>query len=129
MSDFQFRSEQRERYLYIKGTGIRRDLSAVFESTQAFAQIVEQSKPRFILADYSEVTTITSNPDAFNITRLYERNAPILHELCISIIINPSELEVNKFWEEICILRGFNFKIFTNAADAEQWLHDKMELA
>src|SRR4051812_10027249 len=104
MNEFQFSSEQRDGYLYIKCTGIRRDLSAVFESTKAFAQIVEEIKPKFILADYSQVTTITTNPDAFNITRLYERNAPILHELCISIIINPNELEMDKFWEKICVV-------------------------
>lgn len=83
---------------------------------------MESSKGKFILLDYAELTTIISNSDIFNITRLYETKAPLLHQLCISIIINPNEIHMEKFWEDICLRRGFNFKIFSHAQEAEAWL-------
>jgi hypothetical protein len=127
MNDFQLSFEQRERFLYVTGTGIRKNLLDVFESTQAFARILEDTKPKFVLVDYSRLVTFTNNTDVFNITRLYERNAPILLSLCIAIIVNPNEIDINKFWEEICIRRGFNFKIFMSPSDAQGWLLEQID--
>jgi hypothetical protein len=127
MNDFQLSFEQRERYLYVKGAGVRKDLGAIFESTKALTAIVVETKAKYILLDYSELITVASNHDAFNITRLYENKAAVLYELCVSIIINPRELDIEKYWEDICLRRGFDFKIFTDAAEAENWLIGKTE--
>jgi hypothetical protein len=127
MNDFQLSFEQRERYLYVKGVGVRKDLKAIFESTKALTAIVVETKAKYILLDYAELITVAGNHDAFNITRLYENKAAVLYELCVSIIINPRELDVEKYWEDICLRRGFDFKIFTDAAEAENWLIAKSE--
>lgn len=122
MDDFQLRYEERDSYLYVKGTGVRKNLQAIYESTRELAQIIEKTHSRFVLLDYTELVTTVSNTDVFNITRIYENAAPILYSLCISIIINPNELEMEKFWEDICLRRGFDFKIFTDDQDAVNWL-------
>ena len=122
MKEFELNFENRTHYLFVKGTGIRKTLPSILESTQELTQIMEASKSKFVLLDYAELTTIISNSDIFNITRLYETKAPLLHQLCISIIINPDEIHMEKFWEEICCKRGFNFKIFSDAQEAEKWL-------
>lgn len=122
MKEFELNFENRTRYLYVKGTGIRSNLHSILESTRALTKIMESSKSKFILLDYAELTTVISNSDIFNITRLYETKAPLLYQLCISIIINPDEIHMEKFWEEICRKRGFNFRIFSDALEAEAWL-------
>jgi len=122
VKEFELNFENRTRYLYVKGTGIRSNLHSILESTRALTKIMESSKSKFILLDYAELTTVISNSDIFNITRLYETKAPLLYQLCISIIINPDEIHMEKFWEEICRKRGFNFRIFSDALEAEAWL-------
>lgn len=122
MKDFGLKHKRHEKYLYVKGTGTRSSLRSIFESAQELLKIVEDNHAKFILIDYSELETITSNTDIFNITRIYENKTPLLHQLCIRIIINTKEIHLEKYWEEICRLRGFNFKIFLNAKDAEFWL-------
>lgn len=126
MSDYQLSFEKRARYVFIKGTGVRKNLTAIVESSHEFSRIIEETKPRYVLVDYSELTTIISNHDVFNITRMYESGGAELQKLTISIIINPDELEVEKFWEEICRKRGFDFKIFTQALEAEAWLLEQI---
>ncbi len=127
MDDFQLRYEERDSYLYVKGTGVRKNLQAIYDSTQRLAEIIEKTHSRFVLLDYTELVTTVSNTDVFNITRIYENAAPILYSLCISIIINPNELEMEKFWEDICLRRGFDFKIFTESGEAERWLLKEVE--
>ena len=122
MNDFALTFEQRPRYLFVKGNGIRRSLASIFEGTKEFSKIVEETDSKFILLDYAEVITTVSVADIFNLTRLYEAKTPLFHQLCVSIVINRNELHFEEFWEEICRKRGFNFKIFLEVDEAEQWL-------
>jgi len=122
MSEFELSYEIHPEYLFVKGKGIRRNLEAIFQSTQEFARIVEDNKTKFILMDYSETVTHSSNIDVFNITRLYETKTPLMLELCIAIITNPAEFAQDAFWEDVCQKRGFNFKIFTDTSEAKSWL-------
>ncbi|NOT77080.1 MAG: hypothetical protein HOP08_19320 [Cyclobacteriaceae bacterium] len=122
MKEFQLSFEKREKYLFIKGKGERSNLQEILDSTRAFAKVVEQTGSTFLLVDYTETRTQLSNNDIFNITRLYETQTPVLQKLCLSIIIPKDELSSEKFWEDICSQRGFNFKIFVDKMMAEQWL-------
>ncbi|CAN5344771.1 hypothetical protein BH09BAC3_BH09BAC3_08070 [soil metagenome] len=119
--DFELTFEKREKYIFIKGKGVRKDLTAVFESTQAFTKIVINNNMRFVLLDYSTVTTHSSNANVFNITRLYEREQ-VLSNICVACICNPDEFGLEKFWEDITAKRGYEFKVFKEAGDAERWL-------
>ncbi len=122
MSEFELCYEKHPQYLFVKGKGTRKNLGEIFESTQALARIVEENDSKFILLDYSETVTHTSNIDVFNITRLYETKTPVMFKLCISIITNPVEFAQDAFWEDLCRKRGFNFKIFTDPGEAKSWL-------
>lgn len=122
MNDFVLNFENRPHYLFVKGVGIRKSLASIFEGTREFSRIVEETKSKFILLDYSEVITTVSVADVFNITRLYEVQTPLFNQLCIGIVINQRELHFEEFWEDICRRRGFNFKIFIHTDEAEQWL-------
>lgn len=123
--DFELSFEKRPHYLFVKGRGVRKNLQAVFDSTNELTKIIEETKSKFILLDYSEVITHSSNVDVFNITRLYETK-PVLHESCVSCITNPEEIALDKFWEDVSNRRGFNFKVFTDADEAEAWLLDQI---
>jgi hypothetical protein len=122
MNEFELTFEKRGRYVFVKGRGIRKSLQAVFESTKELTRIIEVTGSRFVLLDYSELVTEISSVDTFNITRLYETNAPVLFQLGVSIVINPAESNQEEFWEQICQKRGFNFKIFRTGREAEIWL-------
>ena len=122
MKDFELKHKRHEKYLSVKGTGTSSTLRSIFESTQKLLKIVEDNNSKFILLDYSELETITSNTDIFTITRIYENKAPLLYPLFKRIIINTKEIHLEKYWEEICRLRGFNYNIILNAKDAEVWL-------
>lgn len=129
VNDFVLNFENRPRYLFVKGVGIRKSLASIFEGTREFSRIVEETKSKFILLDYSEMVTTVSVADVFNITRLYEMQTPMFYQLCVSIVINQKELHFEEFWEEICRTRGFNFKIFISTSAAEQWLLEQVSLS
>ncbi len=126
MNDFKLSYENRLEYLFVKGKGVRNGFKAIVESAQEFAEILKEIPIDFILIDYSEVITIASSTDIFNLTRLYETSHPRLHSVCISIIINSIEMEAEKFWEDICIRRGFRFKIFYTYDEAHSWLIEEV---
>jgi hypothetical protein len=119
---FNLHFEKRHSYLLVEGSGVRDNLKAIFDSMLSFSQIVREAKSDYVLVDYSRVTTHVSISDVFNITRLYETQGTVLSRLCLSIVINPSEIQFEKIWEEICQKRGFNFKIFLGVEEAETWL-------
>jgi hypothetical protein len=119
--DFELSFEKRPKYLFVKGRGTRKNLQAVFDSATTLTKIIEDNKARYILLDYSTVITHSSNVDVFNITRLYETK-PVFSHLCVSCIVNPDEVTLDKFWEDVSNKRGYNFKIFTDPGEAEAWL-------
>jgi hypothetical protein len=127
LADFELQVEKRPKYLFVKGTGVRNGFKAVHDSSIVFANAVQENPARYILVDYSHVVTRVSATDVFNITRLYETGTSHLSKLCLSIVINPAEVESEKLWEEICGKRGFNFKIFLGIGEAEQWLLTQIE--
>lgn len=119
--------ETKEGYTQIIGSGIRSGAQEVFDSGRLLSKILESTKAQFLLIDYSQVITRVSSADIFNIVRVYETKMKDFYEVCMAIIINPEDLHLEEYWEEICLQRGFKFKIFLDGTLAQSWLQNQMK--
>jgi len=127
MSKFSVQYEVKESYLLIIGKGFRKNLSEVLEGTREIAKAVMDTNCRYLLVDYSGVHTKLPVADAFNIVRIYESKVTEFQNIVMAVVINPEEEQFDSFWERICRIRGFQFKIFTDLQKAENWLTDKIK--
>lgn len=125
MSTFSLQVELRDLYLLVTGHGSRNSLNKVLEGTQQIAKAIAETNCRYLLVDYSKVTTKLPVADAFNIVRIYESKVSEFQHIVMAIVINPDEEQFESFWEKICRMRGYQFKIFTDLHVAENWLKDK----
>ena len=126
MNEFSIRYEAKESYLLITGKGCRKNLSEVLEGTREVAKAVSATNCRYLLVDYSAVYTKLPVADAFNIVRIYESKVTEFQNIVMAVVINPEEEQFDSFWEKICRIRGFQFKIFTNLPEAEEWILTKI---
>ncbi|MBX2963115.1 MAG: hypothetical protein KF687_11435 [Cyclobacteriaceae bacterium] len=124
MATFSIKFEQRNNYLLAIGQGSRNSLIEVFEGTRAIAKALAETGCRYVLVDYANVITKLPVVDAFNIVRIYESKVSEFQDIVLAVVINPSEEHFDSFWEKICRIRGYQFKIFTNRTAAEDWLQN-----
>lgn len=127
MSTFSLQVKLCDLYLLVTGHGSRNSLNEVLEGTQQIAKVIAETNCRYLLVDYSQVKTKLPVADAFNIVRIYESKVSEFQHIVMAIIINPAEEQFDSFWEKICRIRGYQFKIFTDPLKAENWLKDKAE--
>ncbi|NOT74207.1 MAG: hypothetical protein HOP08_04705 [Cyclobacteriaceae bacterium] len=121
-SDFVFEIEKRPSYIFIKAKGVRKNLISISESTHQVLQLMEEFHCDYILGDYRETSTPISTTDAFNLSRLYEVDDATFRRLNIAMVVSSKEEPLYHSWEEFCIRRGFNYRIFLDIKEAEKWL-------
>lgn len=119
--------EMRDNYLYIKGHGVRNSLSEMMEGALKLASKAQELKVYYLLIDYREMQYKVSHIDAFNVLRLYEQQAYLFKNLTVSIITNEHDIEMGKFFESLSRKRDFNYKVFLNEKEAEDWLHTEIK--
>ncbi|MBX2946837.1 MAG: hypothetical protein KF725_13465 [Cyclobacteriaceae bacterium] len=127
MSSFTLEIQLSDSYLVAKGYGRRNTLAEVLEGTRQIAMALSETKSKYLLVDYSEVVTRLLATDAFNIVRIYESRVSEFQDIVMAVVINPAEEQFDAFWEKICRIRGYQFKIFTDRQAAEDWLKDKID--
>lgn len=114
--------ELKEDYMLVTASGVRRNFMDIIDGTIKIYEASQALKVNRIFADYRKVRYEVSMAEAFNLIRYYENKLPEFYNMSIASISNPKDLEIAKFWEAICIKRGFNAAVFTEYAIAEKWI-------
>jgi hypothetical protein len=65
---------------------------------------------------------IISPVEVFNLVRLYELKFAFCQKLGLAVIVSKNEIEITRYWEDVCGKRGFNFKVFLTFEEGEKWL-------
>jgi len=116
--------EAKEGYLIVTARGDRNDFQSVIEGTKMVNEAARIHKVKYVLADYRFMKFNVPLADAFNLVKMYEQKLPVFSEIVISAVTNKDNMEIAKFWESICVRRGFQYKVFTQFENAENWLRD-----
>ena len=114
--------ELKEGYLIITVEGVRNDFDSLVVGTKKINEAAQAYNVNYILADYRKLRYDVPMADAFNLVKMFEQDLPLFDKIVISAIANPLDLELAKFWESICIKRGYQYKVFTDLEEGEEWI-------
>lgn len=109
-------------YLLLEAGGSISKLQELVGGTDRLNDKAKESGARKLLADFREISFDVKLNDAFNLVRYYENRTPEFKNMHIAGVMQKRDLEIGKFYESICRKRGFNASIFTDFAQAEEWL-------
>lgn len=119
--------EHKGNHLVITVRGERRDLNQVIQGTKNIQEAVDAYDCRYVLADYRELIFNVSLTHAYNIVKVYDFNLPQFKDIVMAGVINESSQELGQFWESIAQKRGYNFKIYRDIAEANDWLQQQIQ--
>jgi len=109
-------------FLKVVSQGDRSDFGVVLRNAEKIHDAIQASKKEFILLDYTQTIFKMPHNEAFNLLKVFELKLTDFRKVKMAIIINPRTDEIGGFWASICQKRGFDFKIFQDAKEAENWL-------
>ena len=125
---FEFSTNLKEGYLTISAKGLRKDFDSMISSSKGVSEIAIKNKVKYILLDYNELYYDIPLTFVYNQVKVFERNLPYLSQITISVITNRESYEIAKFWESICIKRGYRYKVFLESKLAVAWLKEQITL-
>lgn len=109
-------------FLKVVSQGDRSDFGVVLRNAEKIHDAIQASKKEFILLDYTQTIFKMPHNEAFNLLKVFELKLTDFRKVKMAIIINPRTEEIGGFWASICQKRGFDFKIFQDEKEAENWL-------
>lgn len=112
-------------YLKVVSQGDRSDFGVVLRNAEKIHNAIQASKKELILLDYTKTIFKMPHNEAFNLLKVFELKLTEFRKVKMAIIINPRTEEIGGFWASICQKRGFDFKIFQDSDEAEEWLLEK----
>ncbi|GAA5036940.1 hypothetical protein GCM10011506_32730 [Marivirga lumbricoides] len=109
-------------YMVVTGTGVRRNFMDIIDGTVKIYNAAKELNISRVIGDYRKVRYEVAMSEAFNLVRYYEMKLPDFYNISMASVSNPKDLEIAKFWEELCNKRGFNAAVFTDYNSAEKWI-------
>lgn len=113
---------EEKNYLKVISQGDRSEFGMILLNAEKIHAAIQSSKKELILLDYTKTIFKMPHNEAFNLLKVFELKLKEFRKVKMSIIINPRTQEIGSFWASICQKRGFDFKIFQDAKEAEDWL-------
>lgn len=117
-----FSYEEKEHFLLVRVTGIRKNFMDIYNGTKALSDLALKLGYTQILADYRKARFDVPKTDAFNLVKLYDLQLPHFKNLKLAGIVHPDDYEIGEIWESIGRKKEYNFKVFTDYDEAEEWL-------
>jgi hypothetical protein len=114
--------ERHEKYLLIKGHGLRDSIQSMMEASKATYSQITKTQSHLLLVDYREVKITLPLSEAFNLIRNYENSMPFLKNTSAAVVLSESGLAFGRYWHEVGLQRGFNIALFENMEEAKNWL-------
>ena|SRR5687767_3996257 len=120
---FTITSTNKDDHLFLLSTGVVEDRHDVIKHAEAvYAEVMKYDQKKILIDDRG-----TSWPtDLFSYyeqIEFFSQNFPPDIRLLKIAIVLPSETEeIGKFWETVCVNKGFNYHSFSSVEEAYQWL-------
>ena len=114
--------EKKEKYLLIVGEGVKREFAELVEGSKVILNAVQNANCNLVLADYRNVRFEMDQTQAFNIIRHYEGRMQTFNSIAAAVVLGEENLGIGEVWSRVASARGFNFKIFSDYAEAERWI-------
>lgn len=109
-------------YLKVVSQGERTQFGVVLQNAEKIHKAIQASNKKLILLDYRLTIFKMPHNEAFNLLKVYELKLKEFKEVKMAVIINPRTEEIGSFWASICRKRGFDYQIFQDEKEAEDWL-------
>lgn len=110
-----------KRYVEIVTSGLA-DGEGTIAMAKECSELLPKKKIKKIFIDHSRITDIAGHiADVYNRPRELGQIG-VIHEIKIAELVKPEHMEFFKFFETVCLNRGFRFAMFTNRAAALEWL-------
>jgi len=98
----------------------------LIEQTKEAINLGHENNSRLFLTDFSHVKVQTSMMEVFQFPEIYEQLG--MNQMSkIAVLVSETELKTEelKFYETICLNRGWQIKIFLQKEPAIEWLVKK----
>ena len=111
----------KERYVEVITSGIA-DKDGSLNMARAITQIMRERRMTRVLIDHRNIDSVIGNTiDIYDRPKIFRLIGAIL-KIKIAEIIKPENLEHFKFFETVCINRGYQLAVFQDGDKALAWL-------
>lgn len=85
---------------------------------------IDHHHPSKILIDHRNVHYRANRSDAFNLVRMYKKHEERFTTIKLACCVAPEYFLLAKYWEELSIKTGFDFRAFDDMDEARTWLEN-----
>lgn len=111
----------KERYVEVITSGVA-DKDGSLNMARAITQIMRERRIKRVLIDHRNIDGVTGKTiDIYDRPKIFRLIGAIL-KIKIAEIIKPDNLEHFKFFETVCINRGYQLAVFQDEDKAIAWL-------
>lgn len=120
---YQLLAETKEEYLLIKSTGSLGNLEELrAHSNDTYAVVAKHPFTQVMLLNNTMHYIVDLIP-YYELVSFYSEDFPVeVRRLKVALVVAPQYDELGKFWETLCVNRGYNFHSFISEAEALNWL-------
>ena len=116
-------TKYKDRYIEIITSGIA-DNDNSLKMAKAITHTMKTNRITKALIDHRNLVDVTgSTMDIYNRTKLF-RIIGVILRIKIAEIIKPEHMEHFKFFETVCVNRGYNISVFQDREKALSWLFE-----
>lgn len=121
--DITITSANTDDYLLINSAGVIKNKDDLFKhATLVYDEFVKQDKQKILIDNRKTLLP----PDLFSYyeqVKYFSETFPSRIRLVkIAVVVSPEYAEIGKFWETVCVNRGFQYFVFTSLQEAHRWL-------
>ena len=81
---------------------------------------------KHVLLDHRKLIVDLHMSEAYNLVKVYEKDFPEFSGISMTAVVNRDGLEIAKFWESICIKRGYQCRVFLDFDEAEKSILEQL---
>jgi hypothetical protein len=115
-------SEKRPGYLLIKCLGSMKNVDELRVFSQLiYEEIIKDNYTRILLRN--DVSLPVNPIEYYELVKSYAEDLPDdIRMLKLANVVKPEHHEMIKFWETVCVNRGYNFHGFISEEEGVKWL-------
>lgn len=118
------KTEQRKNYLFIKNSGILNTLKELNKNNANLAEEIIKNNAKNVVIDQKGVIYPDSIVFTINTVNEYINILPKeARSWRIAVVYTLKSGEIGRFWETVCVNRGYNFHTFFNLKEAINWIN------
>lgn len=119
--EWSFQINEKKLYFEVVTSGVV-DKNGSLEMAKAISSALIDHNLNKILVDHRKIHSVSGSITEIYFRPKQFREIGIGQGIRIAEVIRPEHKEFFKFFETVCINRGYSFSIFHNKTDALEWL-------